>query len=82
MIILIFVYLFHITGNIWDPFYQYDLTLIPACISNDMSNKVWNEITYPFSNFSGVTVGVWEWIINFIPHFTMDAITYPCWDLS
>ena len=25
-------------------------------------------------------VEVWEWIDNFIPHFTMDVITYPaCW---
>ena len=36
----------------------------------------WN--TYPFPNFNGATVEVWEWISNFIPHF----ITYPCWDSS
>ena len=23
---------------------------------------------------------VGEWISNFIPHFIMDVITYPCWD--
>ena len=21
-----------------------------------------------------------EWISNFIPHFIMDVITYPCWE--
>ena len=35
------------------------------------------KITYPFPNFKGVTVEVWEWKGNFIPHFTMNAITYP-----
>ena len=28
------------------------------------------EITYPFPNFNGTTVEVWEWISNFIPYFT------------
>ena len=42
--------------------------------------KVWDEIAYPFPNFNGCTVEVWEWISNFIPHFKMDIITYPCWD--
>ena len=28
------------------------------------------EITYPFPNFNGRTVEAWEWISNFIPHFT------------
>ena len=52
----------------------------PAWISNHMSNEVWDEITYPFPNFNGCTVEVWEWKSNFIPHFIMDVITYPCWD--
>ena len=30
---------------------------------------MWSEITYPFPNFNGATVGVWEWISNFIPHY-------------
>ena len=30
---------------------------------------MWDEITYPFPNFSGAAVGVWEWIIDVIPHF-------------
>ena len=37
---------------------------------------MWDEITYPFPNFKGGTVEVWEWISNFIPHFTMHVITY------
>ena len=34
------------------------VTLIPAWISNHMPSKVWDEITYPFLNFSGCTVEV------------------------
>ena len=29
-----------------------------------------DEITYPFPNFNGATVEVWEWISNFISHFS------------
>ena len=29
-----------------------------------------DEITYPFPNFNGGTVEVWEWISNLILHFT------------
>ena len=47
-----------------------------------MPGKVWDEITYPFSNFNGATVEVCKWISNFIPHFIMDVITCPCWDWS
>ena len=36
---------------------------------------MWDEITYPFSNFNGATVEVWEWISYFIPHFTRHVIT-------
>ena len=42
-------------GNIitcWDPFYEYELTLIPACISDHMPRKVRGEIAYPFPNFN------------------------------
>ena len=31
---------------------------------------MWDVITYPFLNFSGATVEFYEWISNFIPHFT------------
>ena len=53
---------------------QQALNLIPAWISNHMISKVWDEIAYPFPNFNGCTVEVWEWISNFISHFIMDLI--------
>ena len=62
------------------PFYLHGLTLISALISNYIHYKVWDEITYPFSNFNSATVEVWEWISNFIPHFTGHMIAYSCWD--
>ena len=40
------------------------LTFIPAWISKSISYKVWDEITYPFTNFNGATIEVWEWISN------------------
>ena len=40
------------------PFYQHGLTLISAWISNYVTYKVWDEITYPFLNFNGCTVEV------------------------
>ena len=33
--------------------------------------KVSDEIIYPFQNFNGCTVEVWEWINNFILWFIM-----------
>ena len=41
-----------------------------------MASKLWNEITYPFSNFSGCTIDIWEWKSNFIPHFTLYRCNY------
>ena len=43
---------------------------------------MWDKITYSFPKFNGATVEVWKWISKFIPHFIMDVITHPCWDLS
>ena len=57
------------------PFYYNFLTLITAWICHHMSNKVWDEITYPFPNFNNWTIEVWEWINDFISHFIMDVIT-------
>ena len=37
---------------------------------NYIHYNVWDEITYPFLNFNGATVEVYEWMSNFIPHFT------------
>ena len=42
---------------------------------------MWDKITCPFPNFNGCTVEVWEWISNFIPHFTRHVITYH-WSLG
>ena len=39
-----------------------------------------DEIIYPFPKFNSATVEIWEWICNFISHFIMDVIIYPCWD--
>ena len=62
------------------PFYYNGLILIPAGISNYIHYKVWDEITYALLNFNGATVEVWEWIGNFISHFTGHVITYPWCD--
>ena len=35
-----------------------------------------------FIHFQTSKIQVWEWKIYFIPHFIMDVLTYPCWDLS
>ena len=37
----------------------------------------WNYFS-TFPNFNGATVEVWEWIRNFIPHFTGHVINYVC----
>ena len=58
--------------------YSYGLTLIQTWISNHIDYDVLDEITYPFPNFNGGTVEVCEWTSNFMPHFTVHVITYPC----
>ena len=57
-----------------DHFHWHCLILIPAWISNHISSKVWDEITYPFLNLNSCIVDVWEWINNFIPHFLKDCL--------
>ena len=44
------------------PFYKYVLILIPEQIRNYTHYKLKHEITYPFPNFNGFTVEVWEWM--------------------
>ena len=51
-------------------------------ISNYIHYNVWDEIIYPFLNFNGATVEVYEWISNFIPHITGHVLTYSCRDSS
>ena len=57
------------------PFYEQGLIWIPSWISNYIHDKVWGEITYPFSNFNSCLAEVWKWISDFIPHFTGNVIT-------
>ena len=70
----IYVYIIYI--NDVDILYH-GLIFILAWISNHMFCKVWNEITYQFTNPKGSDVEVWEWINNFISHSTMSVITFP-----
>ena len=50
--------------------------LIPASISNHTHYNVWDDITYPFLNFNGATVEVYEWISNFITlHWACDYLS-------
>ena len=44
--------------------------LVAAWIINYIHYKGWSEVIYPFPNFNGGTVEVWEWISNFIQHST------------
>ena len=45
---------------------------MPEWISNAIHYEVWDEIIYPFPNFNGATIEVWEWMNNLIPHIVMD----------
>ena len=55
-----------------------------------MPSYVWDEITYPFTNFkhcsavwySTAMLEVWEWISTFIPHLTGHVISYPCYSIK
>ena len=47
---------------------------------DNMYDKMYDKIIYPFPNFNGATVEVWERVNNVIPHFTGPVITNPCWD--
>ena len=50
---------------------------IDICVKNNITRKLGSEITYPFPNIDCITVEVWKWIGNFIPHIIIDAFTYP-----
>ena len=43
-------------------------------MNNHMPGKVWDEITYPLSNFNGATVEVKKWISNLFPHLIMGEL--------
>ena len=38
-----------------------------------MLSDMWDETSYPFTNFNNATIEVWELINDFNPHFTMDV---------
>ena len=59
--------------------YYHELTIIPAWISNHMSNKVFDEFTYPFPKFNGYR---WRLAMDKWLHPTLydGVITYTCWD--
>ena len=40
-----------------------------AWISNHIPSKVWVWITYPFPNFNGYTIEVWDWTSTFDTKF-------------
>ena len=85
---------------IWEmvlQWFQIDNSLvgkIPARISNHMSSKVLDEITYRFPNVTGEAAAVWlpasnlqwwqRWSLGMDKwfKFTLYAITYPSWDTS
>ena len=48
--------------------------------SHQLKCMGWNYLSIIKCN--GATAEDWEWISNFIPHFTGHVITYPCWDWS
>ena len=52
------------------------LALIKAWVRNYIHYKVWDEITYPFLNFSSCVIEDWELISDFIQQFIMHVIIY------
>ena len=69
----------------WRPLRHKFTRIILLCTNTytyHLDFKVWDKITYPFSNFNVCTVDIWEWICNIILHFMINVITYPCWDYS
>ena len=65
-------------GNIQESLLLTRITLVTVWISNYIHYDVWGGITYPFPNFNGCTIEVWEWMINFVQHFIGNVISYPC----
>ena len=63
----IHVFFMHCSNHESDS-HDHVITLIPAGISNYTYRNAWDEIIYPFPNFNGAVVHVWEWMINLIPH--------------
>ena len=51
---------------------NFSLNVIPFCWAYIL------DCGMKLPNFNGATVIVWEWISNYIPHFTRHVITYWC----
>ena len=64
--------------NIWCPFWYMDNIMDKGLYP--LQSVRWNYISTP--DFSGSTTWVWVWKGNFISHFSVRVITYPCWELS
>ena len=60
-----------------NPFCLHGLTLITAWICYPMPSKMWGEITYPFLNFNCVSIEIYDWISNFVPHLIINIATNP-----
>ena len=48
---------------------------VPTWINNHIHYKVLYEIKQPFPNFNGAAIEVWEWISDYILHFSGQGIT-------
>ena len=51
----------------------------PFQLRNYSHHKMYYDIHYLFTDFNDVSVEVWEWMNNLIPHFILYVIVYPCW---
>ena len=69
----------------WGTFYTYGLILITAWISDYMRSKCGMKLLV-HSQTSAVQPSVHRWCMgmesSFLPHYMMDVITFPCWDMS
>ena len=54
-----FIYNYEVASGVVTsgPFHQHGLALMSAWITNHMHSKVWENITYPFTNFNSATIG-------------------------
>ena len=57
-------------------FHQHRLILITASLSNYIIYNVWDEFIDSFPIVNGEAVEIWEWVSNFLLHFTGHVITY------
>ena len=64
------------------PFRPFTNITYPAWLSNYIHYKIWDEITNPFTNFTGATFEVWDWMDNCSPQLTRCVITYSSFSSS